>query len=162
MERRTLTRDEVVFFSDKGGENDWMSFSDPRRIQEDNTPWGFDTIWHALSFREDCEWLRYDEAKPRKAPRKSLAFEHAYFAERIWATKREEAMMYFLKLKLERYPELKSKLKATGDKIIAYACAGDEIWGIGHGEEDEQDALRHNNWGSNLIGKAWMKVRDEI
>jgi ribA/ribD-fused uncharacterized protein len=53
-------------------------------------------------------------------------------------------------------------LIATEDKIIVEASPFDTIWGIGlHWRDDK--VLDEANWlGQNLLGKALMRVRDEL
>ena len=53
-------------------------------------------------------------------------------------------------------------LLSTGDKIIVEASPFDRIWGIGLSEHDK-DCLDTDKWkGTNWLGEAIMKVRDEI
>ena len=59
-------------------------------------------------------------------------------------------------------PELKSKLKATGDAVLAEGAVRDCIWGIGLSMTDPK-RLEMEKWrGQNLLGFALMMVRDGI
>ena len=50
-----------------------------------------------------------------------------------------------------------TKLKSTGDSILAEAAPNDLIWGIGLSVSDAQ---KGGIWrGSNLLGETLMKVR---
>ena len=58
--------------------------------------------------------------------------------------------------------ELKSKLKATGDAVLAEGAVRDCIWGIGLSMTDPK-RLEMEKWrGQNLLGFSLMMVRDEI
>ena len=58
--------------------------------------------------------------------------------------------------------ELKSKLKATGDAVLAEGAVRDCIWGIGLSMTDPK-RLEMEKWrGQNLLGFALMMVRDGI
>jgi len=57
---------------------------------------------------------------------------------------------------------LKSKLKATGDAVLAECAVRDCIWGIGLSMTDSK-RLEMEKWrGQNLLGFSLMMVRDEI
>lgn len=57
-------------------------------------------------------------------------------------------------------PKLREYLLATGNEIIVEASPYDAIWGIGFGAEDALENI--DKWGQNLLGKAIMRVRDDI
>ncbi len=68
-------------------------------------------------------------------------------------------MKMCLRLKLEQHPELKDKLRATGDATIIEDCTTHDresarFWG----------AVRKNNkWvGENVFGRLWMELRSEL
>jgi ribA/ribD-fused uncharacterized protein len=50
---------------------------------------------------------------------------------------------------------------STEDRIIVEANKHDPIWGIGM-FSDDRNLLRTELWGQNLLGKAIMKVREEL
>ena len=54
---------------------------------------------------------------------------------------------------------LRDKLLATENKILVEAADYDNIWGIGYNEENAMKNI--NSWGSNLLGKVLMEVRDK-
>jgi ribA/ribD-fused uncharacterized protein len=47
------------------------------------------------------------------------------------------------------------------ERIIVEANKYDPIWGIGM-FSDDRNLLRTELWGQNLLGKAIMKVREEL
>lgn len=64
--------------------------------------------------------------------------------------------------KARQNPDIKAQLLATGERILVEASPPDKIWGIGLGENDPR-ALDPAQWlGLNLLGQAWMWVRDQL
>lgn len=64
--------------------------------------------------------------------------------------------------KFSQYPELKTYLLGTGDRILVEASPVDKIWGVGLAKDDDK-IHNPNNWqGLNLLGFALMQVRDEL
>lgn len=64
--------------------------------------------------------------------------------------------------KFSQNEELKNKLKATGDAILAECAVKDVIWGIGLSMK-APDRLGIDNWkGQNLLGYALMMVRERL
>ena len=62
--------------------------------------------------------------------------------------------------KFQQNEQLKNYLLSTNKKILVEASPYDKIWGIGMAETDK-NILDESKWkGSNLLGKALMKVRD--
>ena len=55
-------------------------------------------------------------------------------------------------VKLEQNPMVKEALLATKDYLICEYCV----------DEDTEWGLDKNGNGENKLGKAWMRVRDEI
>jgi hypothetical protein len=64
--------------------------------------------------------------------------------------------------KFTQYDDLKEKLLATGDKLIAECGTYDRRWANGLSIEDALK-IPPNEWiGENRLGKAIMRVRDEL
>lgn len=66
-----------------------------------------------------------------------------------WNEIKDEVMYFVVKTKLEQYPDIKKLLLSTTG-IIREASPTDLYWGIGK-----------NNNGKNMLGKIYMKLRDE-
>lgn len=84
------------------------------------------------------------------------------FNHEIWDKNKFEIVFNGNLLKFSQNEDLKSFLLSTQNKILAEASPYDSIWGIGIGENNN-DAYDIMKWkGENLLGKALMKVRDEL
>lgn len=68
-----------------------------------------------------------------------------------WEEVKFDIMLFALRVKCEQNPEVKSKLLESGDAILEEASPYDAIWGTGI-----------DGKGTNLLGKAWMLIRDEL
>ena len=93
---------------------------------------------------------------------KALGKSVANFNQQLWDSSKEEIIYNANYAKFSQNPELKAALLATGDAIIAEASPYDKIWGIGLKATDpeSQDPMKWK--GQNLLGKALMRVRDEL
>ncbi|CAD0110669.1 unnamed protein product [Aureobasidium uvarum] len=63
-------------------------------------------------------------------------------------------------LKFSQVSECKEALLATGDRILAESNPADRNWGIGF--RGEEAAENESEWGTNLLGKAQMEVRERL
>ena len=64
--------------------------------------------------------------------------------------------------KFQQNPELLAKLMETKDSILVEASPYDKIWGIGLTAKKAKE-INPEDWpGENLLGKALMKVREEL
>jgi len=68
-----------------------------------------------------------------------------------WESVKYEIMKDALRYKVDQHNDIKFELLSTGDEIIAEDTPYDYIWGIGA-----------DGSGKNLLGKAWMDIREEI
>ena len=71
-------------------------------------------------------------------------------------------MIQALKLKFGQNPELRAQLKSTGKKLLYEASPTDKIGGIGLSIANVAKQTNKINYGSNLLGRALMDVRDQI
>lgn len=84
------------------------------------------------------------------------------FNQEIWDKHKEDIVFNGNLLKFSQNKKLCKQLLATGDKEIVEASPTDTIWGIGLAETDP-DIYDKSKWrGTNLLGKAIMKVRDVL
>ena len=83
------------------------------------------------------------------------------YDENKWNLVRYKIMKRGLWYKFQQ-PELKEKLLATNNKILAEASPFDKIWGIGLNAENASK-INPKIWpGQNLLGKALMEVRNDL
>lgn len=86
------------------------------------------------------------------------------YDEGVWRENRERIVREGSMLKFTQGPEaerLRALLLATGDREIVEASPMDRIWGIGFGPV-KAPASDRKKWGTNLLGKALMAVREEL
>ena len=84
------------------------------------------------------------------------------FDEKVWELHRESIVESALRKKLEHSPSLKQKLLGTGTSQIAETTPYDRIWGVGLTAEEARATPRADWPGLNLLGEAWMRVRDTL
>lgn len=84
------------------------------------------------------------------------------YDEKIWETKRFDAMFNVCLAKFSQNKPRLETLLSTGNKTIVEASPYDKVWGVGiHWTDDE--ILDENNWkGQNLLGRVLMKVREQL
>ena len=82
---------------------------------------------------------------------KKIAFENRDKQRKDWDEVKVQIMEELLRLKLNQNPYVKKKLLETGDYLIVEDSPTDSFWGWG---EDRK--------GENVLGKLWMKLRDEL
>ncbi|NLC48356.1 MAG: NADAR family protein [Tenericutes bacterium] len=83
---------------------------------------------------------------------RNIGQKHGNLKPSNWLDVKYKKMEKVLRLKVAQNTEVKEKLLATNDNIIAEFCVDqDTEWGI-----DE------NNNGENNLGKILMKIRDEL
>ncbi len=80
----------------------------------------------------------------------------------IWNGIRQIVVYEGLLEKFRQNSELKEKLLATGQSILAECAVQDKIWGIGLSMKDEKRFDRKEWKGQNLLGFSIMKVRDSL
>ena len=77
-----------------------------------------------------------------------------YKSERIsnWSEVKYDYLEKVFKLKLEQNPMVREALLATNEYTICEYCI----------DEDTEWGLDKNGNGENKLGKAWMKIRDDL
>ena len=93
---------------------------------------------------------------------KNLGREVKGFNQGVWDSNKEEVVLIGLKAKFGQNQKLGSKLKSTGNSILAECAVKDTIWGIGLSMKDEK-RFNTNAWrGQNILGKLLMETRNSI
>ena len=84
------------------------------------------------------------------------------YNENYWNGVRQIIIYNGLLAKFSQNEDLKEKLKATGNAIIAECAVQDKIWGIGLSMKDSKRLDRDQWKGQNLLGYALMMVRESL
>ena len=86
----------------------------------------------------------------------------ANYSESYWNGVRQIVVFEGLTAKFSQNEDLKAKLKATDNSILAECAVKDRIWGIGL-SMNNPDRLQIDKWkGQNLLGYALMMVRERL
>lgn len=86
----------------------------------------------------------------------------ANYNESYWNGVRQIVVFEGLTAKFSQNEDLKTKLKATDNLILAECAVKDRIWGIGLSMNDP-DRLKIDKWkGQNLLGYALMMVHERL
>ena len=114
----------------------------------------FKTGEHAFQYLKFKDKKICDEIINCSNPYDARILGRKYKSERIpnWAEVKYDYLEKIFKLKLEQNQMVKEALLATKDYLICEYCI----------DEDTEWGLDKNGNGENKLGKAWMKVRNEI
>lgn len=93
---------------------------------------------------------------------KRLGRQVARYNENLWKTIRPQVMRRGLRAKFQQNPELLLALLGTGNAILAECAPRDAIWGIGLGVDDPRCDDTKEWRGRNLLGRALMRVREDL
>ncbi|KAI1957501.1 hypothetical protein LOZ58_005585 [Ophidiomyces ophidiicola] len=97
---------------------------------------------------------------PHPSTLRSLGRQIPNFDSKIWGKERFQIVVDGNYLKFTQNEDLRTQLLATGNRELVEASPRDRIWGVGFGANNA-GAMRAR-WGSNLLGKALMEVRERI
>ena len=114
----------------------------------------FKTGEHAFQYLKFKDKKICDEIIHCNSPYDARVLGGKYKSKRIpnWSDVKYEYLEKVFRLKLEQNPMVKDALLASKDYQICEYCIDEDIeWG-----------LDQNGNGENRLGKAWMKIRDEI
>lgn len=93
---------------------------------------------------------------------KSLGRQVSGYDENMWNGIRQIVVYEGLLAKFSQNVELKTKLKSTGNALLAECAVKDCIWGIGLSMKDS-DRFDKKRWkGQNLLGYTLMMVRERL
>ena len=117
--------------------------------------------WLRFPEHPEVQNLIYEQKSPMGAKMKARKNRDLLNRGDKWdeATEDIPRMKECLMLKLEQHPDLKQRLLETGNAIIIEDCTTHDresarFWG---------SVMVNGNWvGQNILGKIWMKVRDEL
>jgi hypothetical protein len=83
------------------------------------------------------------------------------YDETVWNACRFKVVVNGNYLQFTQNKEMKDILMSTNDRELVEASAKDAIWGIGFNESAAKK-VEKSQWGTNLLGKAIMEVRDYL
>jgi ribA/ribD-fused uncharacterized protein len=83
------------------------------------------------------------------------------YNEKIWSEVRYKFVLDINRDKFTQAKAWKELLLLTHPYLLVEASPSDKIWGIGLGEDNE-NVLKREIWGLNLLGKAITEVREEL
>lgn len=93
---------------------------------------------------------------------KALGRQVSGYDENMWNGIRQIVVYEGLLAKFSQNVELKTKLKSTGNALLAECAVKDCIWGIGLSMKDS-DRFDKKRWkGQNLLGYTLMMVRERL
>lgn len=115
----------------------------------------------ALLFKDLPSFLMILQARTPDEVKK-LGRGVAGFNGAVWDANKLEIVVLGNYLKFSQNPELKEQLLATGDRVLVEASPVDLIWGVGLAEDDPAIEDEKNWKGENLLGKALVRVREEL
>ena len=116
-------------------------------------------MWEKAVFFGDREIAEQILETPNPGNNKALGRMVSDFDPEKWM---DVCLDIMIEVNMAKWSLMKNDMIATGDKIIVEASPYDRIWGIGLKPQDDS-VLDERNWdGLNLLGKALMKVRDNL
>lgn len=93
---------------------------------------------------------------------KALGRQVKNFDKKLWETYCREIVYDGNMAKFTQNPTMLEELMFTGDKVIVEASPQDSIWGIGLAAGDPLAQDRRTWKGTNWLGEAIQRVRDEL
>lgn len=115
----------------------------------------------AICFKDD-EIAKQIMATKDVARIKELGRLVSGYDDHVWNGVRQIIVYEGLLAKFSQNEELRDKLKATKDAVLAECAVRDCIWGIGCSMSDPK-RLQMEQWkGQNLLGYTLMKVRERV
>ena len=93
---------------------------------------------------------------------KALGRKVSGYSDLVWNGLRQVVVYNGLLEKFKQNEELRKKLLATGNSVLAECAVMDKIWGIGLGMKDE-NRFDMSKWtGQNLLGFTLMEIREQL
>ncbi len=119
--------------------------------------WGIDfpTAEHAFQWKKFSDNAKdvAEEILNAKSPQqvKEISDANKLGQSPNWPEKRIEVMEEILRAKAKQHKDVRDVLEKTGKRLIIENSPVDSFWGIGS-----------DGNGQNMVGKIWMKIRDEF
>ena len=155
----------IICFHNPNEENGFLSNWYPSDFTVNNVKFSsmeqFMMYRKAICFCDDAVATQILSTKD-VAEIKSLGRKVSNYDENMWNGIRQIVVYEGLLAKFSQNQDLKSKLKSTGNALLAECAVKDCIWGIGFSMKDP-DRLDRTKWkGKNLLGYTLMMVREHL
>lgn len=152
----------AIYFFKKDEAHGWLSNWSEHGFEADGLR--FPTAEHSMMYHKallmgDGATAELILATPSPHAAKKLGRRVKPWDEALWVRERFGIMVRACRAKARAHPELKQKLLDTGDAVLAEASPFDRVWGIGIGAAKAREGAPWR--GQNLLGKAWMHVREQ-
>ena len=160
---------KYIFFH--GAKNPNYIFSNWAPIKVTIGPLIFATAEHALMYKKailfgDIEVAKLIKMNTNPAEAKKLGRQVKNFDDKTWMDNVEQFQREIITAKSKNpfIQEILKKLKETyGDKLVfAEASKNDKRFGIGIPVYHHKKILDEELWGSNILGKCWQQVYEEL
>lgn len=115
----------------------------------------------AVCFHDDAIALRIMQTED-VSEIKQLGRLVSGYDDSVWNGVRQIVVYEGLLAKFSQNDNLKEKLKATGNAVLAECAVKDKIWGIGLPMHDPERFEKVKWKGQNLLGYALMMVREKM
>jgi len=115
----------------------------------------------AKTFKDDVrlrQILQYSHPRDQKAAGRKVR----KFNSKTWNSVKEDVVFEGNFHRFSQNPRDLKWLLDTGDRMLVEASPNDRIWGIGMSHKDPRITDESCWRGLNLLGKALMRVRDEL
>jgi ribA/ribD-fused uncharacterized protein len=93
----------------------------------------------------------HEKIRKSKTPKECKNLAQIIEMRKDWESVKFSIMLDALRFKVNQHEDVKEKLLSTANEEIGEDSPYDYVWGLG----------KDGN-GKNLLGKAWMQVREEI
>lgn len=157
----------IYFYSHTRGKHNYMSNFYPCNFIDTNE----------ISFHCSEQYLMYQKcllfdaendtmlkkilAEKEPAKIKALGRKVKNYNDGVWDEFRYQIMVDGLYLKFSQNPQIGEQLCATYPNMLYEAAPNDNIWGIGMCAK-EAITKDESEYGTNLLGKALMNVREQL
>lgn len=154
-------KNENYVFFHSGWPSQWF----PCDFIVDGIPYNCCEQWmmagKAKTFKDDVrlrQILQYSHPRDQKAAGRKVR----KFNSKTWNSVKEDVVFEGNFHRFSQNPRDLKWLLDTGDRMLVEASPNDRIWGIGMSHKDPRITDESCWRGLNLLGKALMRVRDEL
>lgn len=156
---------DIIYFHNRDEDNGYLSNWYPSPFTVDDI--AFSSMEQFMMYRKaicfgDEEVATQILSTSEVAEIKLLGRQVSNYDESLWNGIRQIVVYEGLLAKFSQNEELKGKLKATENSVLAECAVKDRIWGIGLSMKDP-NRLNKDKWnGQNLLGYTLMMVRERL